>query len=89
MKADVLNVIPPQRAGAIAAQAGVITANNRWCEVDFLSFESIKVPKRLGPSLSRHSLIADQHVKLLRCSAFGHRERHAIEFEAVPVPQRE
>ena len=46
VKADVLNVIPPQRAGAIAAQAGVVTANNRWCEVDFLSFESIKVPER-------------------------------------------
>jgi NADPH-dependent 2,4-dienoyl-CoA reductase/sulfur reductase-like enzyme len=43
VKADVLNVIPPHRAGNIAAQAGVITANDRWCEVDFLSFESIKV----------------------------------------------
>ncbi len=43
VRADVLNVIPPQRAGAIAAQAGVITANGRWCEVDFLTFESIKV----------------------------------------------
>ena len=45
VKADVLNALPPQRAGDIARQAGVITANNRWCEVDFLSFESIKVPK--------------------------------------------
>ena len=35
-RADVLNVVPPQRAGAIARAAGVITANNRWCEVDFL-----------------------------------------------------
>ena len=42
VKADVLNVVPPQRAGAIARAAGVITANNRWCEVDFLSFESIR-----------------------------------------------
>jgi NADPH-dependent 2,4-dienoyl-CoA reductase/sulfur reductase-like enzyme len=33
VKADVINVIPPQRAGAIAAQAGVITATTagaRW-----------------------------------------------------------
>ena len=43
VKADVLNVIPPQRAGAIARSAGVVTANDRWCEVDFLTFESIKV----------------------------------------------
>jgi NADPH-dependent 2,4-dienoyl-CoA reductase/sulfur reductase-like enzyme len=37
-KGDVLNVVPPQRAGAIAAP--YITANRRWCEVDWLTFES-------------------------------------------------
>ncbi|MFI4925390.1 MAG: FCSD flavin-binding domain-containing protein, partial [Vicinamibacteria bacterium] len=42
VKAGVLNVVPPQRAGAIARAAGVITANNRWCEVDFRSFESVR-----------------------------------------------
>jgi NADPH-dependent 2,4-dienoyl-CoA reductase/sulfur reductase-like enzyme len=42
VKADVLNVVPPQRAGAIARAAGAITANNRWCEVDFRSFESVR-----------------------------------------------
>ena len=39
-KADVLNVIPPQRAGNIAAQAKLITTNDRWCEVDWLTMES-------------------------------------------------
>lgn len=39
-KADVLNVIPPQRAGNIAAQAKLITTNNRWCDVDWLTMES-------------------------------------------------
>ncbi len=39
-KADVLNVIPNMRAGDIALKSGLATANNRWCEVDFLSFES-------------------------------------------------
>ena len=43
VKADVLNAVPPHRAGNIAQQAGVITANDRWCEVDWLTFESIKV----------------------------------------------
>ena len=42
VRASVLNVIPPHRAGGIARTAGVITANNRWCEVDFLSYESIR-----------------------------------------------
>ncbi len=39
-KGDVLNVIPPQRAGDIAAQARLITTNNRWCDVDWLTMES-------------------------------------------------
>ncbi len=41
VKAQVLNVLPPMRAGAIAAQAGLNNlANNRWCGVDYLTFES-------------------------------------------------
>ncbi|MES2943426.1 MAG: NAD(P)/FAD-dependent oxidoreductase [Pseudomonadota bacterium] len=41
VRADVLNVLPPMRAGAIAVQTGLNNqANNRWCGVDFLSFES-------------------------------------------------
>src|SRR5699024_10202661 len=40
-KADVINLIPPMRAGNIARSAGLTTANDRWCEVDFLTFESI------------------------------------------------
>ncbi|OUR73320.1 flavocytochrome C [Methylophaga sp. 41_12_T18] len=39
--ADVLNVIPPQRAGKVAELAGVINVDQRWCKVDFLSYESI------------------------------------------------
>lgn len=38
--ADVLNVLPPMRAGAIAADAGLARVNGRWCGVDFRSFES-------------------------------------------------
>ncbi|MCC6867304.1 MAG: FAD-dependent oxidoreductase [Burkholderiales bacterium] len=42
VRANVINVIPPQRAGTIARSAGVVTANDRWCEVDFQSLESIR-----------------------------------------------
>jgi sulfide dehydrogenase [flavocytochrome c] flavoprotein subunit len=42
VKADVLNVLPAMRAGAIAVQAGLNNlAGQRWCGVDFLSFESM------------------------------------------------
>lgn len=44
VRADVLNVIPPMKAGAVAAQAGLITANARWCGVDFLTYESTVAP---------------------------------------------
>jgi sulfide dehydrogenase [flavocytochrome c] flavoprotein chain len=44
VKADVLNVIPPQRAGKIAQLAGAANVDKRWCEVDFLTYESKVVP---------------------------------------------
>lgn len=40
VKADVLNVLPPMRAGEIAKKTGLITANNGWCEIDWLTYES-------------------------------------------------
>jgi sulfide dehydrogenase [flavocytochrome c] flavoprotein chain len=39
-KADVVNVIPPQRAGAIAVKAGLVGADKNWCPVDPTTFES-------------------------------------------------
>jgi sulfite dehydrogenase len=42
-KGDVLNVLPPMRAGDIAAQAKLITANNRWCGVNWQTMESVAV----------------------------------------------
>ena len=42
-KADVANVIPPQRAGAIAQAAGVADRTG-WCPVDPVTFESKLVP---------------------------------------------
>jgi sulfide dehydrogenase [flavocytochrome c] flavoprotein chain len=41
---DVLNLIPPQRAGAIALQADLGDANNRWCEVNHVTYESTRQP---------------------------------------------
>jgi len=40
VKGDVLNVVPPQRAGDIAQKAGLVTHNNRWCDVDWRTLES-------------------------------------------------
>ncbi|HEY1326721.1 MAG TPA: NAD(P)/FAD-dependent oxidoreductase [Casimicrobiaceae bacterium] len=72
---DVLNVIPPQGAGAIARAAGAITANDQWCEVDFRTFESIKVANvhvlgdsiQIAPAMPKSGHMANQHGKL--CAA--------------------
>jgi NADPH-dependent 2,4-dienoyl-CoA reductase/sulfur reductase-like enzyme len=42
VKYDVINVIPPQRAAAIAAEADLVGEDKRWCEVDHIIYESIK-----------------------------------------------
>lgn len=40
---DVINVIPPQRAGQLAQDAG-LTGNDDWCAIDATSFESAHLP---------------------------------------------
>jgi NADPH-dependent 2,4-dienoyl-CoA reductase/sulfur reductase-like enzyme len=45
IKGNVLNVVPPQRAGDIAVKAGLITHNKRWCDVDWRTMESTAAPK--------------------------------------------
>jgi sulfite dehydrogenase len=70
-KADVLNVIAPHGAGDIARKAGVINANNRWCQVDWLSLESTARPNihvlgdalLPGPAMPKSGHMANQHGK--------------------------
>ena len=81
VKADVLNVIPPQGASAIARSAGVVTANDRWCDVDFLTFESVKVKNvhvlgdaiqiATGMPKSGHMSRAKSYVTTLSTTAFS------------------
>jgi NADPH-dependent 2,4-dienoyl-CoA reductase/sulfur reductase-like enzyme len=71
VKASVLNVIPAMRAGDIAVKTGLATANKRWCEVDFLTFES-KAAKnihvlgdsiQIAPAMPKSGHMANQHGK--------------------------
>jgi NADPH-dependent 2,4-dienoyl-CoA reductase/sulfur reductase-like enzyme len=45
VKSTVLNIIPPQRAGKIAQECGLVNVEGRWCEVDFLSYASQVLPR--------------------------------------------
>ncbi|MDP2821857.1 MAG: FCSD flavin-binding domain-containing protein, partial [Sulfuritalea sp.] len=40
VKGDVINLIPPQRAGHIAVAAGLVGPDKNWCPVNPTSFES-------------------------------------------------
>ncbi|AOF84356.1 pyridine nucleotide-disulfide oxidoreductase family protein [Hydrogenophaga sp. RAC07] len=70
-KAGVANVLPDMRAGNIAVKTGLATANARWCEVDFLTFES-KAQKnihvlgdsiQIAPAMPKSGHMANQHGK--------------------------
>ena len=39
-RGDVLNLVPPQAAGRIARDAGLVNANDRWCAIDWITLES-------------------------------------------------
>ena len=75
VKGDVLNVVPPHRAGDIANKAGLITANQRWCGIDWLTMESVaaKGVHVLGdatlsaPAMPKSASMANQHAKV--CAA--------------------
>ena len=91
VQADVLNVVPPQRAGRIARDAGLITANDKWCEVDFLSYESVAVPNvhvlgdavMAAPRMPKSGHMANQHGKV--CAAAIIELMHGREPDPSPL----
>ena len=70
VKADLFNVIPPQRAGRIAE--GLITVNRQWVGVEFLGFESQKIPGvhvigdaiAAAPAMPKSGFMANNHAKV-------------------------
>ena len=72
VKGDVLNVVPPQRAGDIAMKAGLVNANNRWCAIDWRSCESTAVKNvhvigdatLSAPLMPKSASMANNHAKI-------------------------
>ena len=72
VKADVINVVPPQRAGDIARTAGLLNINNHWAGVSWLTMESTAVPgvHVLGdatfpaPAMPKSGHMANQQAKV-------------------------
>jgi sulfide dehydrogenase [flavocytochrome c] flavoprotein chain len=69
-KADVLNVLPPMKAGRIVDP--FITANRRWCEVDWLTYESraakgvhiLGDSLQIAPLMPKSATMANGHGKV-------------------------
>lgn len=67
--ADVLNVLPPMKAGAIANL--FMTANKRWCEINWLTYEAKNVPGvhllgdalQIAPLMPKSAHMANAHGK--------------------------
>jgi NADPH-dependent 2,4-dienoyl-CoA reductase/sulfur reductase-like enzyme len=76
VQADVLNVMPPVRAGLIARDAGLANVNARWCEVDFASFESTLAKHvyvvgdsiQAAPRMPKSGHLANGHAKIAAAS---------------------
>ncbi|HEX6019703.1 MAG TPA: NAD(P)/FAD-dependent oxidoreductase [Burkholderiaceae bacterium] len=72
VKADVLNVVPPQRGGDLARAIGLLNMNARWAGVNWLTMESTAVPgiHVLGdtvmsaPGMPKSGHMANQHGKV-------------------------
>ena len=72
VQGDVLNVVPPHRAGDIALKAGLITHNNHWCDVDWRTMESKTVPgihvlgdaTLAAPAMPKSGSMANNQAKL-------------------------
>jgi sulfide dehydrogenase [flavocytochrome c] flavoprotein subunit len=73
LRADVLNVLPPMRAGAIAVQSGLANSNARWCQVDYLTFESTAARHvhvigdaiQIAPSMAKSGHMANSQAKVV------------------------
>ncbi len=73
VKSAVLNVLPSMRAGTIAQQAGLNNqANNRWCGVNFQTFESNTTKDvhvlgdsiQIAPGMPKSGHMANSHAKV-------------------------
>ena len=73
VKADVVNALPAMRAGLIAVNAGLANmANNRWCGVNYQTFESTAAKDvfvigdsiQVAPLMPKSGHMANNHAKV-------------------------
>jgi sulfite dehydrogenase len=91
VKADLLNVVPPQRAADLARSAGLVNINSRWVGVNWLTMESTAAPgvHVLGdatfpaPLMPKSGHMANQHAKVAAAAVIQLLKGEAV--NATPV----
>ena len=91
LKADVLNVLPPMRAGALAVQTGLANANGRWCQVDYKTFESTAAKDihvlgdsiLVAPFMPKSAHMANNHAKVAAAAIVA--ELQSLEVNSRPM----
>jgi len=84
----VANVLPSMRAGDLALRAGLANINNRWCEVNFQTYESVVAPNihilgdatQNAPGMPKSGHMANQHGKVCAMAVVSL-------LQGQPVPQ--
>ncbi len=91
VKADVINILPPMRAGAIAVKTGLANANGRWCGVNYQTFESTAAKDihvvgdsiQLAPLMPKSGHMANSQAKVAAAAVVS--ELLGLELIAKPV----
>jgi sulfide dehydrogenase [flavocytochrome c] flavoprotein chain len=91
VKADVLNVLPSMRAGAIAVKSGLANVNARWCNIDYKTFEStvakdvhvIGDSTQLAPLMPKSGHMANSHGKVVAAAVVA--QLSGLQINAQPV----
>ena len=91
VKADVLNVLPPMRAGALAVQSRLANANARWCQVNYQTFESTAAKDihvigdaiQIAPAMPKSAHMANSHGKVVAAAIVA--ELKGLELNARPM----
>lgn len=91
VQADVLNVLPPMRAGALAVQTGLANANGRWCHVKFVNFESTAAKDihvigdaiQVAQGMPKSGHMANSHAKVTAAAIVA--ELHGWEVNPHPM----
>jgi NADH dehydrogenase FAD-containing subunit len=91
VKADVLNILPPMRAGDLIVKAGLADANARWSNVNFLNFESVAAKGihiigdsiQIAPAMPKSGHMANQHAKVTAAAIIAELSGFAVNPQPV------